>query len=436
MREPAHAKALRAVLPDLPAGHRAALRHLLTCSACRRQAASSLQEKTKPEYGTLWRDLGEVLPALMREASERRGEIERLLKDLLSPSPEYWTKALSEDTRFHSVLVLEALLDKAREAQPSSPARSDALAGLAADLAAHLYKGDFEEEQESALLQAKVFNLSGNARRLLGNWNGAETALGGAAYSLAFTAEQSWEGSTLCRYLGLLRWEQGRLDEAEALLRQAARSFGEMEAPHEEAASRVLLGLLSLERDRAGKAVLLLQAGRAELSLDTSWLTVRAGLGLALGLACVGHAGRAYEILQETSRHYPAITDEREVVRLPWLEGRVAARLGNGEAESLLEMARRHLMAEHSLADVTLCSLDLASLLMEDGRMSEVPRLLQEIEESFQGETEVLGLIRHIAGDVTSATGKTPRPSVAEAAFTLRRIFRFRGYRVEALPFV
>jgi tetratricopeptide (TPR) repeat protein len=374
----------------------------------------------------------------MAAAALPEGATERLLEELLAKPPDQRRQALQE-TRFHSASLLAALLAQSQAAQPLTPERSDTLAALAGDLAIHLFRQEPDDE-ESALFQAQVGNLSGNARRLLGRWEGAEIALGSAAYSLAFIAGPSWEGATFCRYLGLLRWEQGRLDEAEALLRQAARLFRELGSCGEEAVSRVLLGLLSLERDRAGSAVLLLQAGRADLPPENDWLRVRAGLGLALGLAELGHADRAFQILEETCRSFPAITDERELARLPWLEGRVVARLGDGkEAEPLLDMARRSLIAEQNVADGTLCSLDLAAVWAGSGRRTEIPKLLQDLEIAFQAEAEILEVIRRVSRQFLAeiaGISEVPPALVAEAAFTLRRIFRFRGYRVEALPFV
>jgi tetratricopeptide (TPR) repeat protein len=437
-----HGEALRAVLTDLPAGQDGALLHLLLCPLCHSGAVLLLQEELDegeaPDYSLVWQRIEERLPRLIEQADERLAEAAELLDDLLCYAPDQQSKVLGEP-KFHSRLLLELLFERSRAAQPLDPRRAEALASLAAELGLRLFRGDLEGE-EAALLQSRAANLAGNARRLLGQPDAAESALGRSAHFLAFTWGQSLEGVSLCRYLGLLRWEQGRLDEAEALLRQSARSFGELVLPCEEAASRALLGLLSLERNRTGRAIRLLQASRPALDPEARpWLTVRAGLSLALGLAEAGRLDQARQVLAETAQHKPWVTDEREQTRLSWLEGQVLARLGQPEeAEPLLDTARRRLFAEHRLPEVALCSLDLAVLLVAAGRASELPRLVRDIEATFAAEP-ALDVIRQMCRDFAASVAKTsqvPPAHVAEAAFRLRRVFRFRGYRVEPLPFV
>jgi hypothetical protein len=62
---------------------------------------------------------------------------------------------------------------------------------------------------------------------------------------------------------------------------------------------------------------------------------------------------------------------------------------------------------------------------------------LRDIEETFSDEV-ALDVTRRVSRQFVEAvagTSKIPDGYVAEAAFTLRRVFRFRGYRVEPLPF-
>jgi len=439
-----HSRALRTVLPDLPAGQEAALLHLILCPLCQTSALLHLHESIggtetayKPDYGPLWDRLDERLPQLLEQAGLRCAEAEELLAALLSYPAGQQGKVLQEP-RFHSRFLLDLLLDRSGAAQPQDPRLSESLAALAAQLGVRLFRQDSEEE-EAALCQARAANLAGNARRLLGKADAAEAALGTAAHFLAFTWGHSRESLSLCRYLGLLRWEQGRLEEAEGLLRQAARGFGELGLPCEEGASRGLLGLLSLERNQAGRAIRLLQASREALDPEARpWLTAQVGLNLALGLAESGRFDQARHVFAEAAALDRWVTAEADQVRLHWLRGRVHARLGHPEeAEPLLETARRRLIEKHSLPEATLCSLDLAVVLVATGRAAELPRLLRDIEETFSAE-EALDVTRRVSRQFVEAvagTARIPCGYLAEAAFTLRRVFRFRGYRIEPLPF-
>jgi len=436
-----HGVALRAVLPDLPAGQDAAFLHLLTCPLCHASTVLLLEEETDdgeaPDYSLLWQQLDKRVPQLIEQAADQMAEAAALFQDLRAYPPGQQGKVFAEP-RFHSRFLLDLLFEKSRAAQPLDPESAESLAALAAQLGLRLFHDDPEGE-EAALCQARAANLAGNARRLRGQAKAAESALGTAAHFLAFTWGQSVESVSLCRYLGLLRWEEGRLDEAEALLRQSARGFGELMVPCEEAASRALLGLLCLERNRTGRAIRLLQASRQALDPEARpWLTVRTGLSLALGLAEAGRSDQARQVLAETARHAPWVTDEREETRLHWLEGRVLARLGQPEeARRLLDTSRLHLISEYRLPEVVLCSLDLAVVLVATGRTSEVPRLLWDIEETFAAEP-ALEVTRRMARDFSAAsigTSEVQPGYAAEAAFTLRRVFRLRGYRIEPLPF-
>jgi hypothetical protein len=133
------------------------------------------------------------------------------------------------------------------------------------------------------------------------------------------------------------------------------------------------------------------------------------------------------------------VRDEREQVRMCWLEGKILAKLGQrDEAEQLLAAARRNLMAEYSLAESVVCSLDLAVVLVDAERAAEVPRLIEEIEEIFLAELSALDITRRVWHQLVAETDGgqdlTGR-HVAAAASTLRRVLRARGYRVESLPF-
>jgi hypothetical protein len=85
-----------------------------------------------------------------------------------------------------------------------------------------------------------------------------------------------------------------------------------------------------------------------------------------------------------------------------------------------------------------LCSLDLAVLLVEDGRGAEVPQLLCEIEETFAAESAALDAVQQVYALFVATTAGLrviPREDVASWESSLRRVFRFRGFCVERLPF-
>ncbi len=436
-----HDEEARSLLSDLPPEKDPALLHLLTCPACREWATHRLLQdlgigEVLPGYDGMWNRLEGRLPWMVEEAERRNLIAEALLVELLG-APQGERERTLQDPRFHSLDLLELLLEASQEAQPEDCERSEALAALAAQLTGRLRNE--MGETISALYLTRAAILRGNALRMRGNLVPAEDALGRAAHFLCWPFE-SWDRAAYCRALGLLRWEQGRLDEAAALFRYAARSFAEDHLPREEGACLALAGLLHLEQRQMKAAVRCLQTGRATLDPEARpWLTVRAGLSLALVLADLGQVDRAQAVLKETWTHYSRVRDEREHVRICWLEGKICARIGRREeAEHILSAVRRKLISEYSLPEAMLCSLDLAVLLVEAGRGAEVPQLLPDIEETFAAESAGLDAARRVYGSFLSSSESAQtmsREAAASWESSLRRVFRFRGYRVEPLPF-
>jgi tetratricopeptide (TPR) repeat protein len=442
MKTGGHDEALRELLADLPAGHELYLVHLANCTTCQERLTSSLAEPERPSsrntsYTGLFTRLEEDTAQLIEKAGQRVDEAQALLAQLLSHPRDQQHKALRE-TRFQSRFLLEVLLDQSQTAVPRDPENAVSLAGLASHLAARLQR-IAPDDEDLALLFVRAESLAGNAHRLGGRWAEAETALGRADHGLAFCWGQSCEEAAFWRALGLLRWEQGRLSRAEGHLRQSARLFGELELSQEQAASRILLGLLYLERDRPDRAVRLLQAGRAILDPGIRpWLAVRAGLSAAIGLADLHQVELACTALEESWRLYARVQDEREVVRISWLEGKLFARVGqHDQAEQLLDATRRNLRSECSFPEAAVCSLDLAVLLAQVGRSAELRRLVEDLEATFSAELG-LDVVRRLAqklGKTLGSSSEHPHNLYARSVATLRRSLRFRGYRVEGLPF-
>jgi len=154
---------------------------------------------------------------------------------------------------------------------------------------------------------------------------------------------------------------------------------------------------------------------------------------LALDFSHVGRFGEAAELAQQVREVAGEMGDAIGLLRVVWIEGRVAAGLcRTEEALSLLAQARREFAARNMGYDVALALLEEAVLLLDQGRTAEVKALtggLPAIFEAQEVHREALAALRlfHEAAEQEEATAGLARR-------ILRYLFRARhdqGLRFE-----
>lgn len=303
-----------------------------------------------------------------------------LLDELMSCPKEERAAKLCEE-RFRCSAFLDHLLDECEAAIPFDPIRSDDLFGAATILGRH-----FEQESSTGLdfeleRKCRTYWLGGTVRRLLGDIRGAESYFDQLAYmDLGGTSRAFY-----CRALGLLRWDEGRFEEAMALLQHAARRFRSQKSLQDWSACLALAGLVGLEQLAFWDSADLLERALTGLKVDRSpWLACKATLSLAL---C--HLRRdcrlpALAARKDAWRLYSCIPQEAPRLELHWLEGQVAAGLGDlDDAEALLSSARQELVVGRRLAETTLATIDLVELLAARQRQAQIGALVEEMAQVF-----------------------------------------------------
>jgi tetratricopeptide (TPR) repeat protein len=109
-------------------------------------------------------------------------------------------------------------------------------------------------------------------------------------------------------------------------------------------------------------------------------------LNVSSNLCHLSRHGEAAELVEEVRRS-PAGLGKIDRARIPWLEGRIQAGLGNPEeARRLLSRAREKLAAEGMTYDVALALLEEAALLLAEGRTGEVKALALELAKIFEAK--------------------------------------------------
>jgi tetratricopeptide (TPR) repeat protein len=415
------------------------LLHLLTCATCRSWAIGRLldqrtsppEEETQDElYAGLWARLEERTPELIEESRRRAETVDRLFAELMRAAPSRRLSVLRQAS-FRSLDLLERLLDESHAGQLVEPKRAAELARLAARLAGLFGEGD----EEAAAALPRAYSLGANARRLEGRLPAADALLGKAVPFLAGGIERAF----YCRTLALLRWDQGRTDEAEALLQHTACLYGLEGMDHEVGVCLTILGLVLLEEGGHGDPLALLARGWAGMDRDVRpHLALRGGLALAALMAEAGQGERTRGVLAESWRLFSRVAEPAEMLRVYAGEGRVLARLGEREeAAHVLESVRRQLLAEPSPAEAALVSLDLALVLAEGGRADEIEVLGEALRESFPQIPAMLAAAENLAAVAILARRGEPRlrEAIRKTAVTLRRMFRACGLRIKPLPF-
>jgi tetratricopeptide (TPR) repeat protein len=384
------------------------------------------EETWEDPYTEVWQRL-ELSSERLADFERCRSETESLFEELTRADPEERESRLGEE-RFQKAGLLERLLEECHAGQLANPGRAEALAHLAVRLAASLST----REPEAPAALARACCLGANARRLGGDPSGAELLLARAALFLEHAPERAFYSRTAA----LVRWEQGRLDEADALLHHARRLYQEEGLDHEQATCQALLGLLWFEDPALGSpGPPLIEGWRGMMRDFHPLLAVRTGLALAAWQAERGKPERARRLLREVWQLFSGVREERELTTLYWYEGLVLGRLGErGEAIQMLESVRGRLAGEARWAEAALIAVDLARLLAESGRESEIPAVAAALDELLPEDPVFRLAANHIAGLGAIAID---RPAcLDEAALATLGALRtaFRGYRIPLSP--
>ncbi|MEO6195199.1 MAG: hypothetical protein ABIS20_19445 [Thermoanaerobaculia bacterium] len=386
-------------------------------------------ETLEEPYGEIWRRL-DLSPEKVAERERRRQAAGELFAELTGAPLESQRDLLRQE-RFRNLDLLDRLLEESQDSQPADPPRAEEMAHLAGRLAATLAV----EEPEAAAALPRAFCLGANARRLGGDVEGADAMLAKAAPFVEFSSERA----LYCRIAALVRWEQGRIDEAEALLRHAARLFAGEGLGGDDACCLGLLGLLQMEQPGLGDPLPALLEGWSEMGREIRpGIALRVGLSVAACQAGRGRADQARSTLREAWRLFAETKDAREMIRASWLEARVLGCLGEpAEALQILESVRQRLLAEPSPAEAALVSVDLGLLFAESGRAGEIEALAGALRAAFPDEATLIVSAGGLGcfAELAVAGEADLRLMARHAAATMIRTFRVARLILDPIPF-
>lgn len=234
-----------------------------------------------------------------------------------------------------------------------------------------------------------------NALRVSGELNAADAALE--------AAKRLWEAGS--DPAGVL--DPGRLFDLEASLRRDQRRFDEALAALDAAIivgrspARVLIKkgfTLEVMGEYERAIETLRQAAPLVERQDDPRLLYMLRFNLAVNYCHTGRSNEATDLLERVRELATNLGDEVFLIRVVWLQGRIAAGLGRPlEARTLLAQARREFAARRMGYDVALALLEEAVLLLDEGRPAEVRELARHLAVVFQSNgvhREALAVLR------------------------------------------
>jgi tetratricopeptide (TPR) repeat protein len=320
-----------------------------------------------------------------------------LLAELLPLPFEQQLAAVRGEERFQNWGLCQLLLRESLGAVFEDPTRAISLAELGVRITEYLVEEAYDPEWVLDL-QARAWACLGNGLRVLGELWSAESAFRRAEEYL----ETSMTGNPHVRaevldLKGSLRRAQRRLEEAEALAGEALALYRESGDEHGVGVTLIKQAKILEERGEPARAIVLLEEAANLANISTTAETAQRADGqqprlllcarhnLAFLLTTAERHAEAAALLPEVRRLSQQLGNPLDLVRLRWVEGRIALGTGEGAAaEAAFREVQREFFERHMGYDAALVSLDLAVLYAQAGRLAELKSLAVEIMPVFE----------------------------------------------------
>lgn len=320
-----------------------------------------------------------------------RAEAPRLLNELLPLTPEERLARLHADSRFVSWGLCELMVRKSCQTAPQEPFEAAHLADLAVHVADRIAEGGLFEKAWVYQLRSLPWAALGNAQRVQGDLTGAERsfAMSSSWWEAGIKDSEDALGyePILLDLKASLRVAQRRFPEAFKLLTDAVELFlhGEHRDPHRAGRSLILKAGAHIEQGDTESAIQALRKADGLIDADREpRLVLCIRHNLADNLSKAGRHREADALLPDLRELAATHGSAQDRLRLDWVEGRVAAGLGDHErACRLLTQIRQTFLEEGNAFDAALAALDLSISHVQEGKTAEVRQLADEMVTVF-----------------------------------------------------
>ena len=362
-------------------------RHLSMCSECRDQADAISDQLTlqlldswlRPGYDEAFERAADRTTECLANLLEESRSTEDLLAELLREPALLRRRRIADGERFHSLKLCQLLLARSQDAWLLDPATALEMADLAVEAALHLESGRYGSslvEDARALAWAYL----ANALKITSDLWRAEQALCQAWGHHVLTEGDPYTEAQLLRITSSLREGQGHYKEAVRLSDRAISIYRDAHDSQLEGDTWIKKGHMLLHQERFEESSMATRAGLSRIDLMENPMLLLVGTHNLICSLTSGKSPEAASELLEQNRHLYRGSGEIMLIRLRWLESRIAMGFEQfARAEALLHEVCESFLGHSMGIDVFLASLELAGVYVLNRQPRKIKKVLGEI---------------------------------------------------------
>lgn len=383
-----------------PPERRKVLKHLLSgCSTCRAALAPKIRlfDPGGISEFSISKVLANVAEIEQQMHNERGLAAEQFREFLRHPPARQWT-LLRNSNRYDSWAFCELLLDAGFDAIYDDPHRSLELCEMGILIVERLGTGPYSDSHLEDL-RCRAWGRAANAMRAASNLPGAERALAKAAVHLRQGSGDPLEEAEHIYFTASLRRAERRLDEALRAIHRSRRIYRMLGDRHLEGRSLMCESTIRDLRGEIEESLACCRQARELVDPDRDRrLAIAAHHNLVWQLMCAHRPVEALAELEELRPSYNLFNDQIPLLKLRWMEARLAKDLGRAEeAERAFREAHDGFVEARIPYEAASVALDLAVLFAEAGRRQELKLLAAELVAVFRS----LGVAREAFAALT-----------------------------------
>ncbi len=369
--------------------------HLPSCSVCSeklksvRTLAGTLRDRAvwdtrhvaeEPNRNTI-----ATLRAFANRMADEDTHAEAYLRDLLDGPRDRWMAKLNLHPEYRTAGVVRKLIAAASRAVDTMPPDAVEMAALATEIADRLDPAEHASDAVSRLRGAAWREMA-YALFYTGQFPAALQAVDHADAEFAQCVVDNYDRARAGIVKTLILRAYERLDGAQRVARSSAATFSEYEDVERCASANLAQAQVLVSRGDIPAAISILEEIENRLR-DTDYVDTHARVLGNLGNCArrIGQWDRSIHHYDLSTHLFDALDNAAEAVRNRWNAAKVAMEAGRFlDAKRRLEVVVREMDMLGMTSASTMARLDVAELLLAEGRFAEVEEICRAAMQSFE----------------------------------------------------